>query len=405
MSIDSKKNIKRINEDLSQRASQCIAHGALTNSKRPESFVKGVYPVHLKKGKGAHVWDMFDNKYIDLICGLGTNLLGYANEEITQAICDQAKLGSSLSLGTELEVRVAEKLKEMFPFIEKLRFLKTGTEACAAAVRIGRAYYGKERVSSQGFHGWSDDFVSLTNPALGVPKRSWMSSLNGYDSTGENTVVILEPVITDISDQRQSILESYQIRGGVIIFDEIITGFRFPNWSVANHWNIYPDLICLGKAIAGGMPLAVVGGKAEIMDSDYFVSSTYAGETLSLAAALKSLELLQNKFKIEELWDKAGKFVSQVNALWPDNGIWLEGYPTRSVLRAKDELTKALFMQECLEAGILVGPSVFFNFCHMELFDEMLSIFKDIVTRIRTGSVTLKGELPKSPFAEKVRNS
>ena len=178
---------ERTNGALLRRAEQAIAHGALTNSKRPQGFVNGVYPTHLAKGQGAHVYDMNGNKYVDFICGLGSNLLGYANEEITEAITKQARLGVTLSLGTELEVKVAEQVKVLFPFIERMRFLKTGSEATTAALIIARSYAGRSEVLSDGYHGFHPEFVSLTEPADGVPPPTFISSFTSLDDIGQNT--------------------------------------------------------------------------------------------------------------------------------------------------------------------------------------------------------------------------
>ncbi len=402
------KKYKTPSQPYAERASQCIAHGALTNSKRAESFVKGVYPVHLKRGHGCHVWDYDDKKYVDFICGLGSNLLGYAHEGITQAIQKRALLGSTLSLGTGIEVEVAEKVKEIFPFVEKIRFLKTGSEACSASLRIARAYRPLNNTISEGYHGWHDDFVSMSPPGNGVPKRDWMfSGISDFAGCAMSSMII-EPIVTDASETRIQWLRDLRERctnsNTVLIFDEVITGFRFPNFCVSSHINVIPDLIVLGKAMGGGMPISVVGGKADIMDSDYFVSSTFAGETLSLAASLKLMNLLQSdRYPLDDLWAKGTQFMNQFNEIWPD-GLTLEGYATRSVFKG-EELTKALFMQECCKAGILVGPSFFFIFPHIELMDEVLSTFADILKRVRSGNLELEGEMPVKPFAEKVRKS
>jgi glutamate-1-semialdehyde aminotransferase len=403
------KQKQALDIDIYDRASRAIAHGALTNSKRAQSFVKGVYPTHLTKGNGCHVWDTNGNKYIDFICGLGSNLLGYANEEITTAITRQAARGSVLSLGTDLEVEVAEKVKELFPFVERLRFLKTGSDACSAAIKIARAATGRRLVLSEGYHGWHDEFVSLTPPANGVLRHPCISPLKNIETDihGLIAAVIVEPIILDSSPRRIAWLHELRKKctatGTLLIFDEVITGLRFPLFGVCNDANITPDLICLGKALGGGLPISVVAGKIDVMESDYFVSSTFAGETLSLAASLKTMQLLQTKYKLEHLWDKGAQFLFRFNEIWRE-GLILEGYPTRSALKGSD-LTKALFMQECCKAGILMGPSFFFNFSHVDLMDETLSIFSDILMRIRNGSVSLNGEMPQKPYAQKARES
>jgi acetylornithine/succinyldiaminopimelate/putrescine aminotransferase len=188
----------------------------------------------------------------------------------------------------------------------------------------------------------------------------------------------------------------------LLIFDEVITGFRFPKFSVSNYYGITPDLICLGKAMANGMPISVVGGNADVMNcGEYFVSSTFAGETLSLAAALKTMTLLQTKYDLNDLWERGKVFLAQFNALYPEK-LWIEGYPTRGAFKG-DDLVKALFWQEACRAGVLFGPSWFFNFCHPPVTDLVVSTCRDIVGRIKTGSVRLLGNMPTTPFAQKAR--
>lgn len=410
----------RIDYDLSDRANKCIAQKALTNSKRPSTFIDGVYPQHLSKGLGCHVWDTKGHKYADFIGGLGSNLLGYADVEIESAIVGAVKTGLALSLGSPLEVEYAEKIKALFPFIDHVKILKTGSEGTHAALRIARASTGRDIVLSEGYHAWHDEFVSLTPPALGVPKRNSIAKLDWMDCAQVNNghflpsfsgldnkvaAVIVEPVITDASENRKAFLKALREKctevGALLIFDEVITGFRFPKWSVANYFGVTPDLIVLGKAIGGGMPLAVVGGKRKIMnDVEYFVSSTFAGERASLAAGLKVIEMLKSKRKIEHLWESGESFLSKFNAL--NDKLKIEGYPTRGVFKG-DDLTKALFFQEACKAGILFGPSWFFNFHHIPLIDDVISACKDIMTRIKTGAVTLEGLAPQTPFAQKQR--
>lgn len=394
-----------------RRALDCIAQGALTNSKRPECHVKGVYPTHLQKGQGCYVWDMQGRKYMDFITGLGTNLLGYGETRVNGAIAGQLQHGACLSLGTHHEIEAAEMIKGMFPFVDAVKFLKTGTEACAAAARIARAKTGRDMILSDGYHGWSDDFVSLTDPAVGVPRKDpyqrAIKRLSDESATGHRVAaVIVEPVITDWSDDRRKYLTELRDEctklGTILIFDEVITGFRFPRYGVTNYWGITPDIICLGKAVANGMPLAVVGGKYDVMNCDeYFVSSSYAGETLSLVAAKETMSLLQKKYDLDGLWAKGQKWLDEFNSIAPDV-VKIEGYPTRGVFKG-DPLAKALFFQEACLAGILFGPSWFFNFPLSEDAFDIMGSLKEILGKIRRGEVKLKGEPPRSPFAEKVR--
>lgn len=403
---------KPFNWSYYKRAQDSIAQTALTNSKRVECLVKGVYPSHLTKGLGCHVWDTNGKRYIDFICGLGTNLIGYADTEIANTVSERARLGASLSLSTPLELEAAEKVKELFPYVDQVKFLKTGSEACQAALRIARASTKRNAVLVHGYHGWSDEFVFLSPPSIGVPKvfHETTGPLGDFQNGALEDVaaVIIEPILTDIKPERIQWLRDLRKKctesGTLLIFDEIITGFRFPKFSVSEYYGIEPDLICLGKAIANGMPLSVVGGKKHIMSCDeYFVSSTFAGETLSLASGLKTMTLLQTKYDLQNLWNQGDRFLKRFNELWPSE-LTIQGYPTRGVF-AGNPLTKALFWQEACKAGILFGPSWFFNFKHIDVIDEVLSTCKDIISRLKTHSVTLEGEMPQSPFAQRMRES
>lgn len=401
------KITKAYNPEYAARADGAIAQLALTNSKRPKSFIQGVFPTHLTRASGAYTWDTQGNKYIDFIAGLGSSVLGHANEEVNKAIIEQVSKGHTLSLGTTLELDLAEKVKTLFPVIERLRFLKTGSCATAAAIKIARAYTGRDFILSDGYHSWHDSFTSLTPPAHGVWKNQGVLKMTSDMDLDGAAAVIIEPIITDYSDARIAYLrklrETCTKKGVLLIFDEIITGFRFPKFSVSNFLDIKPDLICLGKGMANGLPISVVGGSKEIMNcaNEWFISSTFAGETLSMAAASKTIDLLQTKFKTDELWTAGGEFNYKFNEIAPDI-VKLEGYPTRGVFKGTHE-NLDLFRQEACKAGILLSTSFFFNFSHMPLAEHVLSSFRDILIRIKTGSVKLEGEPSQMPFSAKLR--
>lgn len=392
-----------------KRAQSVIAHGALTNSKRPESFVKGVYPTHLARGKGAFVWDTNGKRYLDLIGANGTSLFGYAWEGILQAVNFQHRLGSLLSLGSRLEVEAAEKLQQLFPFVNKLRFLKTGSEACTAAITIARAATGRQLVLSMGYHGWHPEFTAMTEPAHGCPWWEHERYLHKWDGDLEAlnqgcAAVIIEPVELDWSADRrkwlQYVREECTRRNIVLIFDEVITGFRFPRFSVSEWAKIRPDLIVLGKAMAGGLPLAAVGGREDVMEcaDEYFVSSTYAGDTLSLAAFVRTCDALISEFQIDELWKQGQNFIDAFNLAGEAASVQAVGYPTRGVFTGAN---RDLFFQEACKVGILVGPSWFYNFSHLE--HDFTATIEEILWKVRQNP-KLEGESPRSPFASKLRS-
>lgn len=394
-----------------EKADQLIAQGALTNSKRPSTFVEGVYPTHVLRGNNGFLIGTTGRMYLDFICGLGCNLLGYAERRIHSAIVEQLHQGATLSLATPLELDVAERITDLFPFVESVKFLKTGTEACMAAVKIARAATGRHLVLSDGYHGWSDGFVSLTAPAIGVPPYQYFKQLAKSEDIDPSQVaaIIVEPVITDFTPARREYLAALRAHcskhGIMLIFDEVITGFRFLKFSVASYWEIEPDLICLGKAIANGMPLSVVGGRHQLMNAaEYFVSSTFAGEGLSLAAARCVMSLMKHEqFDIKELWRIGASWLHEFNSLWPEK-ISIEGYPTRGRFVGDPEI-RALFFQEACDRDMLFGPSWFFNFPLAKYHDQTLQTCKEVICRLKQGNVVLRGKAPQSPFAEKVRTS
>lgn len=395
--------------DIKQRASRAIAHGSLTNSKRPQSFVEGVYPTHLTHGRECYVFDVDGNRFIDFICGLGSNLIGYGDRRIIEACMGRLTKGGTLSLGTQLEVEYAERIKELFP-VEKIRVLKTGSEACSAAIRIARAFNRRPHIISEGYHGWADEFVSLTPPAIGVNPSLRIHELKHLGNAvfeREVAAVIVEPIITDFSPARIQFLRDLSARckkhGMLLIFDETITGLRFPELSVARHIGVTPDLMILGKAIGGGMPISIVGGRADVMESDYFVSSTFAGDTIAMAASLETLKQVTSDRLVLDMWNRAEAFQKEFNSIEPEICA-IRGYPMRGVLDGF-EIGNALFMQEAVKAGILFGKSFFWNYHHDKEAHHVLNLCRGILTRIKHNEVQLEGELPKKAFAQRVREN
>jgi glutamate-1-semialdehyde 2,1-aminomutase len=384
-------------------AERHIAQGALTNSKRPESFVKGVYPTHAVSGSGCIITDTTGKKYVDFICGLGTNLLGYGNGEILQSVAHGFRTGATLSLSTTEEIKLAQKVQELFPFVERIKILKTGSEGCTAAVRIARAYTGRSLILTEGYHGWHDELASVMPPGIGI-KGTYAIEKLGADLK-DAAAVIVEPVITDWSQSRVKYLldlsERCKKNNTLLIFDETITGLRFPGHSVANWAGVKPDLIIFGKALGGGMPISVVGGSEKVMNcAEYFVSGSFCGERPSILAALKTLDLLLKKNNVSDLWSSGGEFIRQFNSM--DLGVKIEGYPTRGVLSG-EPYAKALFMQEACKAGLLFGASWFYCFPHIEQHAGIFSTLKQVELKLKIGNVKLEGQMPQSPFAQKMR--
>lgn len=394
--------------DLWHRAQNAIAQGALTNSKNPRSFVFGVYPKFVKYGRGGCLFDSENNRYIDYICGLGANILGYGYQPVVREMMGVLSDGFSHSLPTHHEVEAAEAVQSVFPFIESVKFLKTGTEACMAAIKIARAATGRNFIMSHGYHGWSDPFISLTPPANGVWRTQGVWPLASLDHITDGVAaVIIEPIIDDNSPERiawlNQLRERCTAKGVMLIFDEVITGFRYMEFSASRYHNVTPDLICIGKGIANGMPLAAVCGPKNAMNNDYFVSSTYAGEIISLVAAKATIKALRtdNQLRMSTVWPYGLRFMERFNELYPEK-IKIKGYPTRGVFVGDDNVI-ALFFQEAAKAGMLFTKSWFYNGALTEFDDITLSACKMIMQRIELGQVKMEGTPPVSPFAQRVR--
>ncbi len=390
------------------RAENCISQGGLTNSKWPESLIKGLYPTHVKGGHGSYLYDCNDIKWADYICGLGSNLFGYGNDYISKEIMKHIFNGANHSLPTKFEVEAAEALKTVMPWVERFKFTKTGTAACDAAIRFARAATGRLMVLSQGYHGVGDEFVSLSPPAKGVHTCNDIGTLESLGQiTKDVAAVIIEPVITDYSRARMDWLKALRDEctkaGALLIFDEVITGMRFKMGSVAAYSGVTPDLICLGKAVGGGLSLAAVGGSSKILDDkQVFISSTYAGETWPLIACAKAVELQRTRkeFSIDYLWDRGQEFMDDFNKL---GGVQMVGYPSRGSFEG-DMKERALFCQEMARHKILFHPSTwFYNYTHIPINQEVIHTIDLVKERIREKRCKLEYPLPATPFAAKLR--
>jgi len=393
----------KIDRSWVERAKNVMAQNAPgTNSKRWQMFVDGVYPSHTNgTGQGPYLEDAWGNRYIDFVCGLGAVSLGYSNQAVIDAVYRQALKGASHSLPTTLEVEIAEHLSGTIPPAQKVRFLKTGNEASLASIRIARALTGRKEILTRGYHGHGDIFVSLTPPALGIADTFEIRPLQDNDITTNTAAVLVEALELSFTDDWCAYLRGIRKRcqevGAMFIMDEIVTGFRVPNWTVSQLWSIDPDMILLGKGMANGYPLSAVGGKKEVMDaSEYFISSTFSGDAISLAACGATLDELQKR-DFKDLMFYGARLQKRLNELHPD--IKFDGYGTRCMLNVTTPTT-GLFMQEMVKAGVLFGKAHFFNFSHLESNIESIVIAaaEAAAQRIKMGLVKPEGLMPQETF-------
>lgn len=358
-----------------ERSDGLIPSWTQTLAKGPQAYVQGTSPIYLARGKGSHVWDIDGNEYIDMTMAVGPLPLGYADDEVDAAIKAQLENGISFSLVAPLEVEVAELVREVIPGAEMVRYSKTGADVCQAAVRLARAHTGKTKILTCGYHGWHDWF-SHSLVQGGVPEQVQglhdtfpYNDLEALKAKLSDDVagIMLEPMVFE--EPKPGYLEGLRElcteKGIVLIFDEMWTGFRLALGGAQEHFGVTPDLAVYSKAVANGMPLALLTGKREIMEhcnGDIFFYTTFGGESLSLAAAKKTIEILKRDDVHTKLYEK-GTFVKEgYEALVKKFGLeWtgITGKPVRTMLTFRDyngatalEI-KSLVQQELIKRGIL----------------------------------------------------
>lgn len=396
------RNSKITNEWKSRSEAVWAQAAPATNSKRWQHYIEGIYPSHCEGGSGCYLFDPWGNRYIDFVSALGAISLGYGNSKVVEAVIRQADKGASFSLPCTLEVETAERIAALVPDAERIRFLKNGDDASRAAIRIARTYTNRSLVLTDGYHGHSDGFTSLTPPALGIKdKFDFLPLEPNRGKLHDAAAVIVEALKLSDNTEYQNWITNLRnecrVRGVVFIIDEIVTGMRVPKFTVSNWWDLKPDLILLGKGIANGWPLALVAGKKELMNcGDYFISTTFGGEATSLAACMATLEEIEKRNLVDLMF--YGKRLQQkLNELHIE--IKFEGWGTRASLSTENHITQ-LFMQEALKAGILFGKAFFFNFALLEanLENQVMGICSTIVDKIKRGEVKLEGLPVRTSF-------
>jgi glutamate-1-semialdehyde aminotransferase len=340
----------------------------------PSKHVDGVYPKYLEYGNGAYVYDVHGNEYIDYPCGLGAVLLGYAHPQVNEAVTKQIFDGVIFSLPHKKETLLAEKICELIPSAEMVRFLKTGSEATSAAIRIARAHTKRQRILCCGYHGWHDWYNWTTPKHKGVLLNQPVQQLEFGNSelwdeyiSNDVAAVIVEPYVLEKPNGfLKDLRKLCDVSGTLLIFDEVVTGFRTKGFSAQKMFGVTPDLTCLGKAMANGFPISAVCGRREIMvelEGDCFVSSTFGGELASIAAALATINVLETEPVIEHIWEYGQQLKENFNRLWTED-VECIGYPPRTFFKFPTEAHKSLFWQECLRQGVLFGYAQFINYSH-----------------------------------------
>ena len=419
--------------ELKRKAAALIPAGSQTLSKGPTQYVQGVAPNFLIRAQGSRVWDVDGNPYIDFPMALGPIILGHSYPAVNAAVERQLADGTAFSLPHPLEVEVAEQLIEMIPCAEMVRFGKNGSDATAGAVRLARAYTGRDLVACCGYHGWQDWYIGSTTFNRGVPKSvqeltltfeyNKIASLARLvaEHPGRIAAVIMEPVgvVEPVGGFLQEVRELCRSAGCLLIFDEVITGFRLARGGAQEHFGVTPDLACFGKAMANGFPLSAVVGRREIMKSfeGVFFSFTFGGEALSLAAASATMKEIADNDVIGHLWEQGRILMDGTNVLAREFGLERHirciGLPPRTVVTFSDDSgresleIKSLFQQECLKRGVLFSGGHNLCFSHsredieytLRVYRSAMEILAQAIREDKV-SVGLQGE-PLQPVFRK----
>ena len=365
------------------RARKTIPLGAQTFSKSHIQFPRDRAPLFVSHGSGGRIYDVDGNEFVDLVAGLLPVVLGYRDPDVDSAIRQQLDRGISFSMATELEAELAETLQRLVPCAEMVRYGKNGSDATTAAIRLARAATGRERVAVCGYHGWHDWYIGSTTRDKGVPKsvRELTDKLPYNDLAAFETLVakhpkqhaalILEPM--NASDPAPGYLEGLRSictrEGIVLIFDEIITGFRYALGGAQTLFGVTPDLACFGKAMANGMPLSAGAGRSDLMMAmaEIFFSGTFGGEALSLAASIATIGKLERENGIERLWTTGATLADGVRKLIVKHDlsavVGLTGkapwtlVTLKPTMGARVEAIKTKFLIEMLSRGVLMSSA------------------------------------------------
>jgi glutamate-1-semialdehyde aminotransferase len=405
---------------LWDKAKGLIPGGTQLLSKRSEMFLPDQWPSYYSKGKGVEIWDLDGKKYTDMsIMGVGACILGYADDDVNVRVHEAVERGSITTLNCPEEVDLAELLIKLNPWAGMVRYAKTGGEAMAVAVRIGRAHTGKDIVAFCGYHGWHDWYLSANLadnknldgqllPGLepkGVPRGLKGTALPfNYNNLGELEaivekndvgVIVMEPLrhhepapgflagIRKIADEI----------GAVLIFDEVTSGWRMNVGGIHSLYKVIPDISVYGKAMSNGYSMAAIVGKKEVMESaqESFISSTYWTEGIGLVASIATINKLINK-KVPDHLIKIGK---QVSSGWEDLSkefslpLQVMGIPPLTTFHFEGENTQALhtlFTQEMLKRGFLASKSVYVSYSHSNRHvEKYLSNAGEVFGIIRQG--------------------
>ena len=417
-----------------ERAEHTIPLGAQTFSKSKVQFPAGAAPLFLTAGKGGRVWDVDGNEFVDLINGLLCVSLGYCDPDVDTAARRQIDRGVSFSLSTELEADLAERLVRLIPSAEKVRFGKNGSDATSAAVRVARAHTGRDHVIACGYHGWHDWYIATTSRVLGIPEAirdlSHSVPYNDLDAMaavfaahpGQIACIVMEAAnaVPPKPGYLESLKQLAHDNGALLVFDEVITGFRFSMGGAQQLFGVTPDLSCFGKGMANGWPISALVGRADVMDvfEDIFVSGTFGGEAVSLAAAIATIDKMERDGCVDALWETGRALADGLEAQIQANGLSetlsLKGFDPWRLLGVNDApggdamAIKTFLISEMARRGVLTLGSHNISYAHgaddiRQVIDAYADVLPVLADKLSRGALERELDAPKIVPVFKVR--
>lgn len=382
-----------------ERATRLIPWGTQTNAKRPDPALGSAMPPFLDRAEGCRVRDLNGKWYIDYRSALGPIILGYGHPAVDEAVRHQLDSGVLFSMASPLELDLAERLVSSVPGLDQVRYLKSGNEVNHVAIRLARAYTSRDTIITCGYHGHGDWFscgAGASTPWAWPRKGNGVPELldqfiikvpygdideleSAFASQGSEIAGMMmvpydwnENVAHDFVHRARELTDN---NGSVLMFDQILTGFRLALGGAQEFFGTIPDLSTYGKAVANGFPLAVVGGKKEVMKmfDRVMVTTTHAGETLSLAAGLATLGVLQAEPVLDHIWKMGTELQDGFNRIAARAGLAARAYglPPAVQIRFSDDVDEDILMRrhvfgELLGLGIFPNTPFLINYAHKD---------------------------------------
>ncbi|MCP3930798.1 MAG: aminotransferase class III-fold pyridoxal phosphate-dependent enzyme [Bacteroidetes bacterium] len=426
---------------LWERSKKVIPGGNGLLSKRPERYAPDLWPTYYSKARGVEVWDLDGNVYVDMAqMGLGAAILGYSNKELNDSVNQAIANGVATTLNAPEEVELAEKLVSLNPFAGGVKFARTGGEAMSIAVRIARAFAGRDKIAISGYHGWCDWYIAanLTGenklsehllPGLdpkGIPSglvntvipfryndvEDFKSVMRANPDVG---VIVIEGARYDFptADFLSTIQTVAKENNVIIVSDEITSGWRMTDGGIYKLNGFEPDIVVYGKAMGGGFAISAVVGRQEIMNEaqNTFISSTFWTERVGFVAALKTIEILTR----DRVWERLISLGNRIGNGWIElaqkHNIKLNVTDFKPLITMKfeyDQLNNSLttlFTQEMLKKGYLAATSIYLSAAHsediidsyMEKVDEVFGFMSKVI-RSNTVLDSLETDIKQDAF-------